>query len=36
MSPKIKLNYTPFLHRDLRYILRVFLEGVLLEQAFVL
>ena len=33
--------YTPFLHRDLRYILRVFLEGVLLfapllERAFVL
>jgi len=30
VSPKIKLNYTPFLHRDLRYTLRVFLEAVLL------
>ena len=40
-EPKIKLNYTPFIHRDLRYILRVFVEGVLLftpllEHAFVL
>ena len=39
-EPKIKLNYAPFLHRDLCYILRVFLEGVLLftpllERAFV-
>ena len=41
VSPKIKLNYTPFLHLDWRYILRVFLEGFLLftpllERAFVL
>ena len=41
VSPKIKLKYTPFLHRDLRYMLCVFLEGVLLftpllERAFVL
>ena len=40
-EPKIKLNHTPFLHRDLRDILRVFLEGVLLftpllERPFVL
>ena len=30
LSPKIKLNNTPFLTQDLRYILRVFVEGVLL------